>query len=113
MVNCNRVGESVIDGSVEDLSVSRWVDGWWVGGTLAGGSVVGCQWLVGCCKTCPWIGLRLLVVGGLSVVSSFVIRLHPCWKKVLCINVLKLLVTLIGCGYSKESNEMKLSLGIH
>ena len=71
----------MIDGLVEDPSVSRWVDGWWVDGTRAGGSVVGSQWLVGWWRTCPWIGFRLLVVGGLSVVSGFAIRLQPCWKK--------------------------------
>ena len=54
----NRVGELVIGGSVEDLSVSRWVGGalvgvslvgsWWVGGRPAGGSVIVCSWSVVC-----------------------------------------------------------------
>ena len=60
----NRVGELVIGGSVEDLSVSRWV-----GGALVGVSLVGSWW-----KTCRWVGDCLFVVGGLSVVGGFAIR---------------------------------------
>ena len=52
--------------------------GRWVGSRLsvcrcAGESMVDCQWLVGQWKTCPWVGSRLSVVGGLTVVGGFVI----------------------------------------
>ena len=55
------------------------------------------------------------VVGGRwSVCGQWFCNTPPAMlEKVLCINVLELLVTLIGCGYSKESNEMKLSRGTH
>ena len=52
------VGESMVSGSVEDLSVVQMsvVGGWWVGGGPVGGSVVGCWWSVGRLKTCRWVG---------------------------------------------------------
>ena len=64
MVICIRVDESVIGGSVEDLSVSRWsvVVGRWVGGTLVGGSVDGGQLPVGgrwFCNTPKFVAVNM------------------------------------------------------
>ena len=103
--------------TVEHLPTCRWiggrwlVDGSWVGGVLVGGSVVGGsmehlslgRWLVvgglvedlsmgwrsvGWWRTYRWVGVRLSVVDGLSVVGGFVISLtwNTClkiWKNML------------------------------
>ena len=60
------MGKSVVGGSVEDLSV--------VQVSVVGGSVFGCRESVDQFKTCRWIGGRLWVAVGLSVVGGFVIR---------------------------------------
>ena len=60
----------MIDGAVEHLLVGRW--------SVVGGSVEHLlvnQWSVGRWRTCWWVGGRLPVVGGLSLIGGFVIRL--------------------------------------
>ena len=77
---CRQVGGRWIGGgplgvSVASWSVLLWLKGRWqvVCGSLQNLSVD--WWLVGRWRTYRWVGDRLLVVGGLSVVGGFVIRL--------------------------------------
>ena len=53
----------------------RWVSGQWVVGRSVG-ELVGRWSALGRWRTCRWVGERLLVAGGLSVVGGFVIHLE-------------------------------------
>ena len=76
----------MISGSLEDLLVRWWslVGGLWVDGGPAGESVVGGRWVVEALvggsvvlcqwRTCWWVGGLFSMVGGLLMVTGFVIR---------------------------------------
>ena len=88
-------GGSKICFSVVGGSFLIWPVSWWsvVGGSVDYLSVVRClmegaRWSVGLWKTCRWVSGRMVVIGGLSLVGSFVIRRKKTVQQRLCFTII-------------------------